>query len=167
MNDSIQIDKLVPEDWQQVQQIYLQGISTGHATFQKEAPTWEEWNQSHLLECRMVARSAEDIIGWAALTPISNRAVYAGVAEVSIYIRQNSQGKGVGSKLLKSLIEESEQNGFWTLQSGIFPENHFSVTLHSKFGFREVGRRERMGKMNGVWRDILLLERRSHKVGLD
>jgi L-amino acid N-acyltransferase YncA len=166
LENSILIDKMLVEDWNQVREIYLEGIATGNATFQKEAPSWEEWDKSHKLESRIVARLEEKILGWAALSPISSRSVYAGVAEVSIYVRQSSKGKGIGSKLLKALIESSEQNGCWMLQSGIFPENVPSLKLHKKYGFREVGRRERIGKMDSIWRDTFLLERRSKKIGV-
>ncbi|MFP5111757.1 GNAT family N-acetyltransferase [Bacillaceae bacterium C204] len=167
MENSILLDNMLKEDWDQVLEIYQEGISTGNATFQKEPPTWETWDSGHILECRFVARLNGKILGWAALSPVSSRCVYAGVAEVSIYVRQGSKGKGIGSLLLKTLIEKSEQNGFWTLQSGIFPENVSSLKLHSKYGFREVGRRERIGQLDGVWRDTILLERRSSVVGMD
>ncbi|WP_312469799.1 N-acetyltransferase family protein [Neobacillus sp.] len=161
------INEMCPNDWEQVKSIYLEGINTGNATFQNEAPSWEDWNNNHLSECRFVARLKGSVIGWTALTPISSRCVYSGVAEVSVYVSDNARGLGVGSELLKALIEKSEQQGYWTLQSGIFPENIPSLKLHHKFGFREVGRREHIGKMNGVWRDVLLLERRSKIVGID
>ncbi|MEH7305110.1 GNAT family N-acetyltransferase [Neobacillus drentensis] len=167
MENSILIDNMLEEDWDQVREIYQEGISTGNATFQKESPTWEAWDIGHILECRIVARLDDKVLGWAALSPVSSRCVYAGVAEVSIYVGQSSQGKGIGSKLLNSLIEKSEQNGYWTLQSGIFPENVTSLKLHSRYGFREVGRRERIGQLDGVWRDTILLERRSSAVGID
>lgn len=167
MENSILMDKMLKEDWEQVLEIYQEGISTGNATFQKEPPTWKTWDSGHILECRIVARLDGKILGWAALSPVSSRCVYAGVAEVSIYVRHGSKGKGIGSLLLKSLIEISEQNGFWTLQSGIFPENVSSLKLHIKYGFREVGRRERIGQLDGVWRDTILLERRSRVVGMD
>lgn len=167
VGNTILIDKMLPEDWELVREIYQEGIATGNATFQKEAPSWEEWNSNHILECRIVARSGGKILGWAALSPVSNRSVYAGVAEVSIYVSQIGRGKSIGSKLLKSLIETSEQNGFWTLQSVVFPENTSSLKLHNKYGFREAGRREHIGKMNGIWRDVILLEKRSKKVGID
>jgi L-amino acid N-acyltransferase YncA len=167
MENSIFIVKMVREDWEQVREIYQEGIATGNATFQKEPPTWEDWDRGHILECRLVARLDGKVLGWAALSPVSSRCVYVGVAEVSIYVGQNSKGKGIGSKLLKSLIELSEQNGYWTLQAGIFPENISSLKLHSKFGFRKVGRRERIGKMDEVWRDTILLERRSNAVGMN
>ncbi len=167
MENSIFIDKMVREDWEQVREIYQEGIATGNATFQKEPPTWEDWDRGHILECRLAAHFDGKVLGWAALSPVSSRCVYVGVAEVSIYVGQNSKGKGIGSKLLKSLIELSEQNGYWTLQAGIFPENISSLKLHSKFGFRKVGRRERIGKMDEVWRDTILLERRSKAVGMN
>ncbi|MCM3441318.1 N-acetyltransferase family protein (plasmid) [Metabacillus halosaccharovorans] len=167
MKNSIIIDKMLREDWEQVREIYLEGIASGNATFQKKAPSWEEWNHSHILDCRIVARSDAQVLGWAALSPVSSRCVYAGVAEVSIYVGEINKGKGIGSELLKSLIEISEQHGFWMLQSGIFPENVSSLRLHNKYGFREVGRRERIGKMNGVWRDVVLLERRSKVQGIN
>ncbi|MGG3466890.1 N-acetyltransferase family protein [Neobacillus pocheonensis] len=155
------------EDWEQVRAIYLEGIATGNATFQKEVPSWEDWDYNHIMECRIVARLEGNILGWAALSPISSRRVYSGVAEVSIYVGRISSGKGIGSTLLKSLIEISEQKKFWTLQSSIFPENISSLKLHYKFGFKEVGMRERIGKMDGIWRDTVLLERRSTVVGMD
>ncbi|WP_306298938.1 GNAT family N-acetyltransferase [Bacillus sp. OV166] len=124
-------------------------------------------DSGHIKECRLVARLEDKVIGWVALNPVSERCVYAGVAEVSIYVSQSNNGKGIGSRLLNSLIEQSEQNGFWTIQSGIFPENVASLKLHSKHDFREVGRRERIGKMDGVWRDTILLERRSNIVGIN
>ncbi len=158
---------MVKEDWEQVKQIYLEGIQTGNATFQQEVPTWEEWDHSHVKECRLVARANGVLLGWCALTPVSSRCVYNGVAEVSVYVGTNSKGAGVGSLLMEELIKTSEEQGFWTLQSGIFPENMASIHLHKKFGFREVGTRERIGKMNGVWRDNVFLERRSKIVGTD
>ncbi|GAE37637.1 GNAT family N-acetyltransferase [Halalkalibacter akibai] len=167
MKDTVHIDNLLPEDWEQVREIYLEGIATGNATFQNEVPSWEEWNNSHTLESRIAARLEDSVLGWAALSPVSSRCVYAGVAEVSVYVRQISTGKGIGNLLLKTLIQKSEENGFWMLQSGIFPENIASLKVHYKNGFREVGRRERIGKMNGVWRDTILLERRSKIVGVN
>lgn len=167
MESTIIIEKMQLDDWEEVRAIYLEGIATGNATFQKEAPSWEEWDSGHNVDCRIVARSEEVVVGWAALSPVSSRSVYSGVGEVSIYVSQKNNGKGIGSLLLKTLIELSEQSGFWMLQSGIFPENTASLELHRKYGFREVGRRERIGKMDGVWRDTLLLERRSDKVGIN
>lgn len=162
----IEIDQMYSSDWEDVRRVYLEGIKTGNATFQQEAPTWEEWDKSHFLHCRFVARSGGAVLGWVALSPTSSRCVYAGVAEVSIYVSQQHRGSGVGSRLLKRLIEASEEQGFWTLQAGIFPENRASLDLHKKFGFREIGRRERIGQMNGIWRDVILLEWRSDVVGV-
>lgn len=164
---AILIQPMQPKDWPRVRQIYLEGIATGHATFETEAPSWERWDAAHLPFARMVARHAEIIAGWAALSPISQRCVYGGVAEVSVYLSSDYRGIGLGKRLLAALIEESERNGIWTLQAGIFPENGASIRLHLAWGFREVGRRERVGKLNGVWRDTILLERRSQKVGVD
>ena len=152
-------------DWGQVRAIYLEGIATGHATFEIDAPTWEKWDAGHLREARLVAREEETILGWAALSRVSDRCVYGGVAEVSVYVGARGRGRGVGRALLEALVEASEQNGIWTLQAGVFPENVASIKLHLSCGFREVGRRERIGQLNGVWRDTLLLERRSRSVG--
>lgn len=162
----IEIDAMQPADWPQVRAIYLEGIATGQATFEQDAPDWATWDRKHLSNCRLVTRHGEEIIGWAALTPYSARAVYAGVAEVSIYIAAAHRGRGVGRRLLEALVTASEAAGIWTLQAGIFPENRASVRLHERYGFRIIGRRERIGKLHGVWRDVLLLERRSAKVGL-
>ncbi|WP_281975308.1 GNAT family N-acetyltransferase [Halobacillus litoralis] len=166
MENKICIDQMLPEDWEQVRRIYIEGIDTGHATFEKEIPSWKSWNTVHSPDCRIVARSKEKILGWAAISPVSKRNVYAGVAEVSVYVSQFSMGKGIGNLLLQALINKSEENGFWTLQSGIFPENVASLKVHYKNGFREVGRRERIGKMDGIWRDTILLERRSENTGI-
>ena len=145
--------------------IYRQGIATGNATFETEAPSWEKFTAGHLPHSRMVARDGTGILGWAALSPVSGRCVYGGVAEVSIYIAESSRGRGIGRALLEELIRQSEKNGIWTLQAGIFPENAASIRLHKHYGFREVGRRERIGKLADVWRDTVLLERRSKIVG--
>lgn len=161
------IDALHPADWLQVRAIYLAGIATGQATFEQSAPEWERWDRKHLPTCRLVARDgAGHVAGWAALTPYSARAVYAGVAEVSIYVAAAMRGQGVGRRLLAALVAASEAAGIWTLQAGIFPENTASVRLHERCGFRVVGRRERIGQLHGVWRDVLLLERRSAVVGV-
>ena len=160
------IDQMNNADWKQIRSIYLEGIATGHATFETEAPSREKWNDSHLQTARLVARDSENVLGWAALSPVSTRCVYGGVAEISVYVGETGRGRGTGRALLQALIAESEKNGIWTLQAGIFPENSASVNLHLKCGFREVGRRERIGKLNGVWRDTLLLERRSKSVGI-
>jgi phosphinothricin acetyltransferase len=159
-------------DWAQVRSIYLDGIATGHATFEAEAPEWEEWDSTHLPGPRLVARSGADVLGWAALTAVAGRCVYAGVTEVSLYVGQRYRRHGVGAALLGALVRGSEEAGVWTLQAGIFPENEASIALHRKHGFREVGRREKIGKMSygaleGVWRDVILLERRSLIVGVE
>jgi L-amino acid N-acyltransferase YncA len=161
------IDSMLPDDWEQARAIYQDGIATGHATFETNAPNWEQWDAGHLAVCRLVARDGAKILGWAALGAVSRRQVYAGVAEVSVYIAAEARGQGVGDKLMAALIAASEAHGIWTLQAAIFPENQASVTLHLKHGFRELGRRERIAKLHGVWRDTVVLERRSHVVGLD
>jgi L-amino acid N-acyltransferase YncA len=155
-----------PEDWPAVLAIYLEGIATGHATFEQSAPEWDKWDAGHLAAARIVARSDNgDVLGWAALSPVSSRCVYAGVAEVSVYVAESARGRGVGRALLERLIDDSEANGIWTLQAGIFPENIASFSLHQSAGFRIVGNRERLGQMNGRWRDVVLLERRSEVAG--
>jgi L-amino acid N-acyltransferase YncA len=161
------IDSLLTQDWELVRAIYLEGIATGQATFETEAPDWERWDAGHLPQCRIVARSGDGILGWAALSPVSRREVYAGVAEVSVYVAASARGFGVGGALMRALIEASERQGVWTLQSSIFPDNHASVALHLKHGFREVGRRERIARHQGVWRDTVVLERRSRVAGVD
>ncbi len=161
----IRIRALGKADWPAVQAIYLEGIATDQATFETESPAWEDWNVSHLPAPRIVAVSDEKVIGWAALGRVSARAVYAGVAEVSVYVANGARGTGVGRALLEKLISASEANNIWTLQASIFPENVASLALHKSSGFREVGRRERIGKMKEAWRDTILLERRSNKVG--
>jgi phosphinothricin acetyltransferase len=161
------IDKMKETDWPQVSEIYLAGIKTEIATFQSSVPTWEEWHKEHITTCRFVARDGEEILGWVALSPVSSRCVYAGVAELSIYINEKHKGIGVGTSLLNYLIEQSEKEGFWTLQSGIIRENISSQMLHKKCGFREIGYRERVGKMNnGKWHDVIIMERRSKVVGI-
>ncbi len=159
-------EKLVREDWDAVRTIYREGIVSGHATFEEHAPTWEVWDNSHLSICRLVAREKDTVVGWAALNPVSERCVYEGVAETSAYVSAVAQGRGIGRALLLALIEGSEAEGIWTLQAGIFPENAASLAVHRACGFREVGRRERIGKMGTVWRDTVLLERRSTVVGV-
>ncbi|WP_151088238.1 GNAT family N-acetyltransferase [Hymenobacter baengnokdamensis] len=162
------IKPLIAAHWPRVRAIYLQGIATGHATFQTEAPAWEEWDSSHLSHSRLVAfdEATGQVLGWAALTPVSGRCAYAGVAEVSVYVAPEARGQGVGRQLLATLVAQSETQGLWMLQAGIFPENEASVRLHQAAGFRVVGRRERIGRLAGVWRDMLLLERRSELVGV-
>lgn len=159
------IEPMQSGDWAQVRAIYLEGIATGNATFETDAPTWEAWDKSHLSFGRLVARSGLNIAGWASLSPVSNRCVYGGVAEVSVYVGTVHRHKGLGRALLEELINHAEKNGIWTLQAGVFPENGATIALHRRCGFREVGRRERIGKLHGVWRDTILLERRSSFVG--
>ncbi len=149
-------------DWEEVASIYLEGIKTGIATFQLEVPTFEAWDKSHIKVCRFVAEEDGQVVGWVALSAYSNRCVYAGVAEVSIYIKAESRGKGIGEKLLQKVITASEKEGFWTLQSGIIEINKASLALHKKAGFRLIGYRERIAKdHNGVWQNTVLMERRS------
>ncbi|NDV17202.1 GNAT family N-acetyltransferase [Muricauda sp. TY007] len=154
-------------DWEDVSRIYSEGISTGLATFETTAPSYEQWDKAHTKECRLIAEKDGEIMGWAALSPVSSRCVYGGVGEVSVYIADKSRGMGVGRLLMQHLIEESEKAGFWTIQSGVFPENIGSIKLHKKVGFRYIGKRERVGKIHGVWKDNLLFEKRSNKVGMD
>jgi len=158
-------DKMQPHDWPPVKKIYEEGIATGNATFQQEVPEWEEWDKSHLQHSRIVAKQNDEVVGWAALTPVSGRCVYAGVAEVSVYVSGKARGNGIGKRLLQQLIHESEVNGIWTMQAGIFPENIASIKIHEKAGFRILGTRERIGQMNGVWRDTVFMERRSSIIG--
>jgi phosphinothricin acetyltransferase len=155
-----------PNDWAEVACIYREGIDSGHATFETEVPSWETWDAAHLPFARLVAIEKGSIIGWAALSRVSARKVYSGVSEVSVYVAENLRGQGIGLNLLEALIRESELNEIWTLQASIFPENAASIRLHQRCGFREVGRRERIAKLRGVWRDTVLLERRSGVVGL-
>lgn len=159
------LEKMKEQDWEEVQSIYREGIIMDNATFETDAPEWHEWDKTHLRDCRLVAQSKGQVIGWAALSPVSTRRVYSGVAEVSLYVTTSARGVGVGKALLCALIEESERAGIWTLQGGIFPENAASIALTKGCGFREVGYRERIGQMNGIWRDVILVERRSKVVG--
>jgi len=160
------IDQMSPADWEQVRSIIRQGIATGHTTFETVVPSWDKWDAGHLQIARLVARRGDRVLGWAALSPVSKRDAYRGVAELSISIAEENRGQGIGRALLDALIEESEKNEIWTLQAAIFPENTASVKLHLRCGFREVGRRERIGKLNGTWRDTVLFERRSKTVGV-
>lgn len=165
-SDYVSVAPLTDRDWDAVSAIYAEGLETGQATFQTAVPTWAEWDAAHLASCRLVARGADgEILGWAALAAVSARPVYSGVAEVSIYIAWSARGKGVGRILLSALVQASEEDGRWTLQASIFPENSASLALHASCGFRVLGRRERVARHNGVWRDSLLLERRSASVG--
>jgi L-amino acid N-acyltransferase YncA len=162
----VDVEPLRREHWPDVHRIYEEGIATGNATFQTEPPAWEAFDAGHLPDARLIARDVNGhLVGWVALSPVSNRCVYSGVAEVSIYVSSAARGWGVGRALLEAAIRESEQAGIWTLQGGVFPENGASVRLLESCGFRVVGRRERLGKMGTRWRDVLLLERRSHVAG--
>jgi L-amino acid N-acyltransferase YncA len=163
----MQITLMLPTNWEAVKTIYEEGIATGHATFQTSAPAWDEWDAAHLPTARLVAIEKDTVLGWAALTPVSGRCVYAGVAEVSVYVSIAARGRGLGKQLLNALVAASEAAGLWTLQAGIFPENKASIAIHKACGFRVLGTRERIGQMNGVWRDTILLERRSNIVGTD
>lgn len=158
---NVSFRSMTAEDWISVSSIYEQGIATGDATFEPKSPKWEEWDNGHLDTCRIVAEYEGTIVGWGALSPVSGRCVYAGVAEISIYVASAYRGLKVGAALLGQLITESEKVGFWTLQAGIFPENKASLKIHQDAGFRIVGYREKVGKMKGIWRDNMLLERRS------
>lgn len=162
-----QIENMRDSDWEDVRGIYQEGIQTGNATFESDVPSWDKWNSDHLTEPRLLARLNGTIVGWAGLSPVSERCVYGGVAEVSVYIATSASGQGIGTLLLKTLVSRSEEKGIWTLQAGIFHENEASITIHHKCGFRTLGVREKLGKMNGIWRDVVFLERRSDVVGVD
>jgi phosphinothricin acetyltransferase len=161
----LRIAPLVPADWARVRAIYQAGIASGNATFETEAPDWEDWDRRHLPVGRLTASRGDGIVGWVALSPTSTRRVYAGVAEVSIYVAPEAQGRGIGQALLEQLIVAAEQAGLWTLQAGVFPENRRSLALLERNGFRRIGYRERIGKHADGWRDVVLLERRSRSVG--
>jgi len=156
---------LRPDDWPEVARIFEEGIRTGNATFETEVPSWEAWDDAHLPAHRLVAERDGRVVGWIALAPVSPRKCYAGVAEVSTYVAEDARGEGVGRELLAALIESSERGGIWTLETGVFPENEPSLRLLQRFGFRVVGTRERIGRMHGMWRDVIFLERRSEVVG--
>jgi len=164
---SIVIDHMVAADWPNVSAIYLEGIRTGNATFETLAPTWEQWDRAHLPIGRLVARRGRSIAGWAAMSRVSQRKCYEGVAELSIYVANWARGEGVGDALMKAAIKASEEAGIWTLQGSVFPENKPSLRLCARNGFREVGRRERIGTREGQWRDTILVERRSAVVGIE
>ena len=163
---SFRLGSVSRADWPAVKAVYEEGIATGNATFETQAPDWEEWDRRHLPAARLVAQVEDKVVGWAALSPVSSRCVYAGAVEVSVYVAELARGVGIGTGLMTMLIRESEGAGIWTLQAGIFPENEASVRLHLRMGFREVGYRERLGQLNGAWRDVLLFERRSRTVGV-
>lgn len=162
----IQTRPMQSSDWPYVRSIYKQGIKTGLATFEANVPSWEEWDQRHLPICRLVTEYENQVVGWAVLTAVSHRQVYVGVAEESVYVAEDVWGKGIGKILLQELIKETEKNGIWTLQAVIFPEHEASIALHESCGFRTVGYREKIGSLNGEWRDTVLMERRSKTVGL-
>jgi phosphinothricin acetyltransferase len=162
--EPIALEPLLPEHWPGVAGIYEEGIATGDATFETEVPDWEAWDASHLPDHRIVALRGGEVVGWAAVSPVSDRCVYGGVVENSVYVAEAVRGQGVGRRLLEKLIESSEAAGIWTIQTGIFPENSGSIRLHERVGFEVVGRRKRLGKLRGEWRDVLLLERRSPSV---
>jgi L-amino acid N-acyltransferase YncA len=165
--EHFEIRSMADTDWEDVAEIYKQGIDTGNATFEQKIPAWTAWDNAHLKKCRLIATINNEVAGWAALSPISGRCIYAGVAEVSVYVSKKHRGRRVGTKLLEKLIKKSEKEQFWTLQAGIFPENTASLSIHAKVGFRQVGYREKIGKLNDVWRDNVFLERRSSVVGRD
>jgi phosphinothricin acetyltransferase len=150
--------------WSAVERIYLQGIATGNATFETESPGWEAWDRGHLAGLRLVALRHGEPVGWAALSKVSDRCVYGGVAEESVYVAACERGRGTGRRLLEELIRQAEDSGIWTIQTGIFPENEASLRLHESVGFRVVGVREKLGKLGGTWRDVVFLERRSSSV---
>jgi L-amino acid N-acyltransferase YncA len=157
----VELRELRYQDWPAVKVIYEQGIAGGQATFETEAPSWEEWDRTHLEGHRVVALQDGEVVGWAALSPVSERCVYEGVVENSVYVADFAQGRGVGRALLDELIARAERDGIWTIQAGVFPENEASIELHKRCGFRVVGVRERIGRHHGTWRDVVLMERRS------
>jgi L-amino acid N-acyltransferase YncA len=163
----IDIVPALPRHWGVMKAIYEEGITTGDATFETSSPSWEQWDHDHFSFGRLIAKTGEELAGWAALSPVSSRCVYAGVGEVSIYVAEKNRGKGVGKRLLQALVRESEAHGIWTLQASILSENSASIHLHENCGFRIVGRRERLGKLLGCWRDVILMERRSQVTGID
>ena len=160
----VRVEALTAADWAAVSAIYADGIETRNATFETDVPTWDEWDASHLTEPRLVARRDGEVVGWAAFTPVSERCAYRGVAENSVYVARGAQSQGVGRALLNELVRRAEEDGIWTIQTGIFPENLASLRLHLSCGFRVVGVRERLGRLDGVWRDVVFLERRSKEI---
>lgn len=167
IGSEIKIRTMKATDWNAVSRIYAEGIATSFATFETTVPSYGTWDAAHMKSCRIVAVENEHVLGWAALSPVSSRCVYGGVAEVSVYVSKEARGQGIGKHLMKALISKSEHVGLWTLQSGIFPENKGSIKLHEQMGFRYIGKRERIGKLHSAWKDNLLFERRSEKVGID
>ena len=160
----VTVTVLEPWHWPEVARIYAEGIATGNATFETEVPSWDDWDAAHLGEHRLVALRDGALVGWVAVSAVSDRCVYAGVVEHSVYVAARERGQGIGAMLLERLIASTEAAGIWTIQTGIFPENEASLRLHERVGFRLVGRRERLGKHNGAWRDVLMLERRSTRI---
>jgi phosphinothricin acetyltransferase len=156
----VEVRPLLPSDWPAVAAIFAEGIATGDATFETTVPEWKDWNGRHLPGHRYVVEIDGDVVGWIAVVPYSSRAAYRGVGEESVYVSERARGRGVGRALLTKLIESAREGGLWTLQAGIFPENEASLALHRAHGFREVGRRARIGELGGVWRDVVLLELR-------
>jgi L-amino acid N-acyltransferase YncA len=161
---AVEVRDLRPEDWPEVSRIFGEGIATGNATFETEVPSWDEWDATHHDEHRFVAEREGRVIGWIVLAPVSSRECYVGVAEVSAYVSEEARGEGVGAGLLAALVESSERARIWTLQTGVFPENERSLGLLQRFGFRALGTQERIGRLHGVWRDVVLLERRREVV---
>jgi L-amino acid N-acyltransferase YncA len=160
----VELRELRQEDWPAVREIYEQGIAGRNATFETEAPDWEAWDRLHLDGHRLVAFEDGRVVGWAALSPVSERCVYQGVAENSVYVDSSAHGRRIGKTLLERLVADAERAGIWTIQTGVFPENDASVGLHLACGFRVVGLRERLGQLDGEWRDVLFLERRSEVI---
>jgi L-amino acid N-acyltransferase YncA len=160
----VEVRGLRADDWPEVARIYREGIETGNATFETEVPSWDEWNAAHLAEHRFAAERDGQVVGWIALLPVSSRACYSGVAEISTYVSEDARSQGVGRELLAAAIESAERGGIWTLQTSVFPENEASLRLLRRFGFREVGRRERIGRLHDIWRDTVLVERRSEVI---
>ncbi len=161
------IREMEPNDWEQVREIYLEGLATGQASFETDVPSWDEWDRSHHKHSRVVVSLKGRVIAWAALSPVSHRKCYAGVAEASLYVAPLYQAKGIGKRLLQTLIEASERNDIWSLYGATFPENTDSIRVQMACGFRVVGRRERIAQHHGVWRDTVITERRSKAVGVD
>ncbi len=164
---AVKLDAMIPDDWPAVRTIYLEGILGGNSTFEEDAPPWGEWDAAHLKIARLVARADDgSAVGWAALRPVSPRPCYRGVAEVSVYVANKAQHQGIGRALLREIIRVSEDAGIWTLQGSIFPENHASLKMCEICGFRQVGRRKHIAKLDGLWRDTVMIERRSTRVGI-
>jgi L-amino acid N-acyltransferase YncA len=165
MTVALEIAAMSPSHWPAVARIYEEGIATGDATFETSVPSWNDWDAGHLRDHRLVALLGGEVVGWAGVSGVSDRCVYGGVVESSVYVAENARGRGVGRALLDALVASTESEGIWTMQAGVFPENVASLTLHERSGFELVGRRKRLGRLNGAWRDVLLLERRSEIVG--